>query len=104
MKNLTIAEKRAQLYKEWILATLSNDENYYFSTLYTGIPDGDTEEEVLEAIKEGVYDYDLDNMLAMYNRVKNRYKKSGWYVEKEVIYDEEKVLEKAGSGLLSNKF
>lgn len=100
MKNLIIAEKRAQLYKEWILATLGNDENYYFSTLYTGIPDGDSEEEVLEAITEGAYDYDLDNMLAMYNRVKNRYKKSGWYVGKEVVYDEEEALRKAGYATL----
>lgn len=100
MKNLVIAEKRAQLYKEWILATLGNDENYYFSTLYTGIPDGGSEEEVLEAVTEGAYDYDLDNMLAMYNRVKNHYKKSGWYIGEEVVYDEEEALRKAGYAAL----
>lgn len=29
MKKKTIAEKRAILYREWLLARLSNDESYY---------------------------------------------------------------------------
>ena len=29
----TIAVKRAELFREWVLATLANNEEYYFSTL-----------------------------------------------------------------------
>ena len=40
---MTITEKRAKLFKEWILATMANDERYYLRTLALGIPDGTPE-------------------------------------------------------------
>jgi len=41
-----------------------------------------------------LYDDDIDDMLGMYNRVKSRYAKHGWYFGKfkEVIYDEIEAL------------
>ena len=33
MKKKTIAEKRAILYREWLLACLANDESYYDYTM-----------------------------------------------------------------------
>ena len=59
----TIADKRAQLYREWFLATLSNDENYYFSTLALGVPDGDTEQDLLWDLEGGWYDKDIDDTI-----------------------------------------
>ena len=50
MKKQTITQKRATLYREWLLATLANDERYYCSTLTMGVPDGDTQEMVVSII------------------------------------------------------
>ena len=49
----TITMKRAELFREWLLATMANDEAYYCSTLMCGIPDGDNEETVMEDLQNG---------------------------------------------------
>lgn len=62
MEKMTIPQKRAAVYREWILSKLGNDERYYMATLYTGIPDGE----------------------------------SGYYVNKQVIFNEDEALSAAG--------
>ena len=84
----TIATKRAELFREWVLATLANNEEYYFSTLYLGIPDGDSEDVVFEDLMFGEYDDDIDDTLEVYSRAKSRYGKDGYYVNGK-LYDNE---------------
>ena len=84
----TIAVKRAELFREWVLATLANNEEYYFSTLSLGIPDGDSEDVVFEDLMFGEYDDDIDEMLEVYSRAKSRYGKDGYYVNGK-LYDNE---------------
>lgn len=75
---MTITEKRAELYKEWRLAVYGNDENYYYSTIVMGIPDGDTPEMVLADLQEGFYDDDIMYTINLYKRAKKRYG-AGWF-------------------------
>lgn len=96
MKKQTIAQKRAILYREWLLATLSVDEYYYISTLTMGIPDGDTQEMVLEDLQEGFYDEDIDYTISIYLKVKSHYGKSGYYAHGQIIYNEDEALKTAG--------
>ena len=84
----TIATKRAKLFREWVLATLANNEEYYFSTLSLGIPDGDSEDVVFEDLMFGEYDDDIDETLEVYSRAKSRYGKDGYYVNGK-LYDNE---------------
>ena len=84
----TIAVKRAELFREWVLATLANNEEYYFSTLSLGIPDGESEDMVFEDLMFGEYDDDIDEMLEVYSRAKSRYSKDGYYVNGK-LYDNE---------------
>ena len=84
----TIAVKRAELFREWVLATLANNEEYYFSTLYLGIPDGEDEDMVMDDLMSGFYDDDIDEMLEVYSRAKSRYGKAGYYVN-DKLYDNE---------------
>ena len=91
-----IANKRSQLLKEWILSVLANNEDYYFSTIYTGIPDGDSYETVLEDLKDGFYDDDIDEMLEMYSMVRSKYKLYGWIVNETLVLDENTALKMAG--------
>ena len=84
----TIATKRAELFREWVLATLANNEEYYFSTLSLGIPDGDSEDVVFEDLMFGEYDDDIDDTLEVYSRAKSRYGKDGYYVNGK-LYDNE---------------
>ena len=84
----TIAVKRAELFREWVLATLANNEEYYFSTLSLGIPDGESEDMVFEDLMLGEYDDDIDEMLEVYSRAKSRYGKDGYYVNGK-LYDNE---------------
>ena len=76
----TIAVKRAELFREWVLATLANNEEYYFSTLSLGIPDGESEDMVMDDLMSGFYDDDIDDTLEVYSRAKSRYSKDGYYV------------------------
>ena len=92
----TIADKRAQLYREWFLATLSNDENYYFSTLALGVPDGDTEQDLLWDLEGGWYDNDIDDTINVYLEAKKHYGEGGYYVRDMVIMDENTALYEAG--------
>lgn len=92
MKKQTITQKRATLFREWLLATLGNDELYYFCTLVEGIPDGDDIETVLDDLAEGFYDDYLDEMIDLYLRAKKRYAKSGWYVNGQLFFDESEAL------------
>ena len=94
--DMCLTEKRAKLYREWLLATIANDERYYYFTLMTGIPDGDDMETVIGDLMDGEYDEDIDEMLAMYDRVKRLYGKSGYYVAEKVIYDEDDALQRTG--------
>ena len=84
----TIAVKRAELFREWVLATLANNEEYYFSTLSLGIPDGEDEDMVMDDLMSGFYDDDIDEMLEVYSRAKSRYGKAGYYVNGK-LYDNE---------------
>ena len=84
----TIAVKRAELFREWVLATLANNEEYYFSTLSLGIPDGDSEDVVFEDLMFGEYDDDIDDTLEVYSRAKSRYGNAGYYVNGK-LYDNE---------------
>ncbi len=99
----TIAEKRATLYREWQLAKLANDESYYDYTLALGIPDGDTEEDVLWDLEGGWYDDDIDDTIAVYERAKKHYGEGGYYVREEVIMDEDTALYEAGYGDLPKR-
>lgn len=92
---MKLTEKRAKLYREWLLATIANDEAYYYSTLMTGIPDGDDMETVMDDLTTGEYDEDIDNMLATYDRAKRHYGKSGYYVAEKVIYNEDEAIRAA---------
>lgn len=78
---MTITEKRAKLFKEWTLATMANDERYYFRTLALGIPDGTTEEEAFYDIQHGEYDVDIDNMIGLYEESRARYSRSGYIID-----------------------
>ena len=84
----TIAVKRAELFREWVLATLANNEEYYFSTLSLGIPDGEDEDMVMDDLMSGFYDDDIDDALEVYSRAKARYGKDGYYVNNK-LYDNE---------------
>ena len=83
-----ITAKRAELFREWVLATLANNEEYYFSTLYLGIPDGEDEDMVMDDLMSGFYDEDIDEMLEVYSIAKSRYGKDGYYVNGK-LYDNE---------------
>jgi hypothetical protein len=93
---MTITQKRACLYREWLLATLANDEMYYCSTLALGIPDGDDEETVLDDLKDGFYDDDIDETIGVYLWAKKRYAKHGYYVNEKLFFTEDEALESAG--------
>ena len=92
----TIAVKRAELLKEWFLAQFGNNENYYYSTLLTGIPDGDTLETVIEDLQDGFYDDDIDDTLDMYRRVRERYEKDGFYYNERLYGNAESLLADVG--------
>lgn len=96
MKKKTIAEKRAILYREWQLAKLANDEYYYNYTLALGIPDEDTDEDVLWDLEAGWYDDDIDETINVYLSAKKHYGEGGYYVREEVIMDEDVALYEAG--------
>lgn len=90
MKN---TEKRSCLLREWLLSVHGNNENYYYSTLFTGIPDGDDYETVVDDLQEGFYDDVLDEMLEMYRQKRELYGNDGWYVNDCVIYEYITALE-----------
>lgn len=92
----TIAVKRAELLKEWVLAQYGNNENYYYSTLLTGIPDGDALETVIEDLQDGFYDDDIDDTLDMYRRVRERYEKDGYYYRGRLYDNAESLLDAIG--------
>lgn len=95
----TIAVKRAELLKEWLLAVHGNNESYYSATLWTGIPDGDDFDTVMEDLQSGFYDDDIDNMLAMYKRVRQKYEKDGFYHNGNVFHNGVDCLDAAGYDL-----
>lgn len=89
---MTITEKRAELYKEWRLAVYDNDEDYYYSTLIMGIPDGDTLETVLADLQEGFYDKDIMDTINLYKWAKKEYGNAGWYIDKILYMSEAQAL------------
>lgn len=91
-----ITVKRAELFREWLLATLANDEAYYCSTLMYGIADGDSEEMVMEDLQDGFYDDDIDDTIKVYLIAKRRYGGAGFYVNGTVYFDEDAALHAAG--------
>ena len=95
----TIAVKRAELFREWVLATLANNEEYYFSTLSLGIPDGDSEDVVMEDLMSGFYDDDIDDTLEVYSRAKSRYGRAGYYVNCKLYYNETDALTAYGCSI-----
>lgn len=92
----TIAVKRAELLKEWVIAQFGNNENYYYSTLLTGVPDGDASETVIEDLQDGFYDDDIDDVLDMYRRVRERYEKDGYYYHGRLYKKPESLLSAIG--------
>ncbi len=95
----TIGVKRAELLKEWLFAVYGNNQSYYEATLWTGIPDGDDLETVIEDLQDGFYDDDIDDMLDMYSRVKGRYAKDGFYYNGHVFHSGMDCLDAAGYNL-----
>ena len=91
-----ITAKRAELFREWVLATLANNEEYYFSTLSLGIPDGEDEDMVMDDLMSGFYDEDIDDTLEVYSRAKSRYGSAGYYVNGKLYYDETDALKAYG--------
>ena len=91
-----ITVKRAELFREWVLATLANNEEYYSSTLSLGIPDGEDEDMVMDDLECGFYDDDIDEMLEVYSRAKSRYGSAGYYVNGKLYYDETDALKAYG--------
>lgn len=96
MMKQTITQKRATLFREWLLATLGNDERYYCCTLVEGIPDGDDKETVLSDLEDGFYDDYLDEMIDLYLLAKKRFSEGGWYVNEQLFLDENEALKAAG--------
>lgn len=92
----TVTVKRAELLKEWVIAQFGNNENYYYSTLLTGVPDGDTSETVIEDLQDGFYDDDIDDALDMYRRVRERYEKDGYYYRGRLYRKPESLLSAIG--------
>ena len=78
---MTITEKRAKLFKEWTLATMANDERYYFRTLALGIPDGTTAEEAFYDIEHGEYDENIDDMIDLYEESRVLYGGAGYIID-----------------------
>ena len=95
----TIAVKRAELFREWVLATLANNEEYYFSTLSLGIPDGEDEDMVMDDLMSGFYDDDIDDTLEVYSRAKARYGKDGYYVNGNLYDNETDALKAYGCSI-----
>ena len=91
-----ITAKRAELFREWVLATLANNEEYYFSTLSLGIPDGESDDMVMDDLMSGFYDDDIDDTLEVYSRAKSRYGSAGYYVNGKLYYDETDALKAYG--------
>ena len=91
-----ITAKRAELFREWVLATLANNEDYYFSTLSLGIPDGEDEDMVMDDLMSGFYDDDIDDTLEVYSRAKSRYGSAGYYANGKLYYDETDALKAYG--------
>jgi len=92
----TITMKRAELFREWLLATLANDEGYYCSTLMCGIPDGDDEETVMADLQDGFYDDDIDDTIEVYLRAKKHHGGAGYFVNGIIYHDEYMALYEAG--------
>lgn len=92
----TVAVKRADLLREWLLSIHGNNESYHEATICTGIPDGDDLETVLDDLQDGFYDDDLDEMLKMYARVRNQYEKDGFYYNGLVFHNGLDCLDAAG--------
>lgn len=78
---MPITEKRAKLYREWLLATMANDERYYLMTLSLGIPDGMCREDVFDEIKDGKYDDCLNEILGVYEEARVRYGANGYIID-----------------------
>ena len=100
----TITAKRAELFREWVLATLANNEEYYFSTLSLGIPDGEDEDMVMDDLMSGFYDEDIDEMLEVYDYAKSRYAKDGYYVTGTLYYNETDALTAYGHKIPEHNF
>lgn len=86
---MTITEKRAKLFKEWILATIANDESYYLRTLALGIPDGTSKGEAFYDIQHGDYDEDIDDMNGLYEESRALYGKSGYIIDGHLSFKDD---------------
>lgn len=94
----TIATKRADVVRAWVLACYGNDERYYTSTLWTGIPDGENLASVLKDMRTGEYDEYLDGMIDLYTWARSHYGKYGYYYHGTLytLEEEDKLLEALG--------
>lgn len=84
-----IKQKREKLFREWVLALYGNNEEYYYSTLGCGIPDGDSVEDVCNDLLDGFYDEDIDFTLFVYETAKESYARDGYYVRGNVYKEDD---------------
>lgn len=89
----TIAVKRAELYKLYLIALHGNYKMMYYSTLSDGIPGGMTCEQVKGEIQRGDYDDDIDEMIELYDKVISRWAGYGFYVDFRLVYSRDKLLD-----------
>lgn len=87
--------KRAVLFNLWRIAIHVNDESLYYSTLGIGVPDGETPEGLMQDLKYGLYDDDLDGIIELYKNVITIAEESGsgFYVRGSKVSTAEEVIE-----------
>lgn len=89
---MTITQKRAELWKNYLLCRHLNNEEGYYRTLYTGIPDNSIEN-VYDEIIHGEYDEELDEFIRYYDAIITHYSPHGYYVYGlGLTYSKQKVL------------
>lgn len=94
----TITQKRAELYKLYVIARCGNDERMYTETLSLGIPDGETIVSAYTDICFGDYDENIDETIELYKRVISIYQKYGFTIDgKNVIYSVGDLIERIQS-------
>lgn len=77
--SMTITEKRALLWKYYLLVRHLNNEEGYYRTLIIGIPDNSIEN-VYDEIIHGDYDIELNELIQYYDAIITSYSPDGYYV------------------------
>lgn len=96
------SEKRAKLYREWHLANLADDENYYQAARYVRIaPNASDDDEldddaVMAHLASGELDDQLDGLLGMFQFCHGMFWRYGWTVNGKHYRDPDQALDAAG--------